>query len=102
MTSRGDLRVEDPERYRGRTRRAVRGKGRRRFWLRRIGVLVLILLLWLTWSIGSALTAPGTDTTSVGELLHVVIPAAQQARANVRRILNMTDPFFIQPSFAAI
>ena len=64
MTSRGDLRVEDPERYRGRTRRAVRGKVRRRFWLRRIGVLVLILLLWLTWSIGSALTAPGTDTTS--------------------------------------
>jgi hypothetical protein len=26
--------------------------------------VLLVLLLWLTWSIGGALTAPGTDTTS--------------------------------------
>jgi hypothetical protein len=32
--------------------------------VRRIGVLMVVLLLWLTWSIGSALTAPGTDTTA--------------------------------------
>src|SRR5450759_1858143 len=32
--------------------------------MRRIGVLVVVLLLWLTWSIGGALTAPGTDTTA--------------------------------------
>jgi hypothetical protein len=65
LTSRGDLRVKDPERYRRPGRRGARGKrSRLRFWLRRIGVLLVILLLWLTWSIGSALTAPGTDTTS--------------------------------------
>jgi len=32
--------------------------------MRRIGVLLVVVLLWLTWSIGGALTAPGTDTTS--------------------------------------
>jgi hypothetical protein len=32
--------------------------------VRRVGVLMVVLLLWLTWSIGGALTAPGTDTTS--------------------------------------
>lgn len=44
--------------------RPIRRTSRRRFWLRRIGVLVAIVLLWLSWSIGGALTAPGTDTTA--------------------------------------
>jgi hypothetical protein len=29
---------------------------------RRIGALVLVFLIWLTWSLGGALMAPGTDT----------------------------------------
>ncbi len=67
MTVRGDLRIEDPEKHRRPSRpsrRAVRGASRRRYWMRRIGVLVVVVLLWLTWSIGGALTAPGTDTTA--------------------------------------
>jgi hypothetical protein len=32
--------------------------------MRRVGVLIVVPLLWLTWSIGGALTAPGTDTTA--------------------------------------
>jgi hypothetical protein len=32
--------------------------------LRRAGVVILVPLLWLSWSIGSALAAPGTDTTA--------------------------------------
>lgn len=66
MASRDDLKIQDPQRYRPRSprTRTSRRTSRRRFWLRRIGVLLLIFLLWLTWSIGSALTAPGTDTTA--------------------------------------
>ena len=37
---------------------------RRRFWARRIGALMLVFLVWLTWSLGGALMAPGTDTTT--------------------------------------
>jgi hypothetical protein len=37
---------------------------RRRFWLRRLGVVLALFLLWLAWSVGGALTAPGADTTS--------------------------------------
>jgi hypothetical protein len=37
---------------------------RRRFWLRRLGVVLALFVLWLTWSVGGALTAPGADTTS--------------------------------------
>jgi Phosphodiester glycosidase len=33
-------------------------------WLRRVGVLMVVLLVWPAWSVGGALTAPGTDTTS--------------------------------------
>src|ERR1035437_2087846 len=32
--------------------------------MRRVGVLMVVLLLWPAWSIGGALTAPGTDSTS--------------------------------------
>jgi hypothetical protein len=32
--------------------------------MRRVGVLMVVLLLWPPWSIGGALTAPGTDNTS--------------------------------------
>lgn len=32
--------------------------------MRRTGALMVVVLLWLTWSVGGALTAPGTDTTA--------------------------------------
>jgi len=32
--------------------------------VRRIGALLVVFLVWLTWSLGGALTAPGTDTTT--------------------------------------
>jgi hypothetical protein len=35
---------------------------RRRRWLRVAGAAFAIALLWLTWSVGGALTAPGTDS----------------------------------------
>jgi hypothetical protein len=47
-----------------RTQPAARRPSRRRFWLRRAGLLTIILLLWPAWSIGGALMAPGTDSTS--------------------------------------
>jgi len=37
---------------------------RRHYWLRRAGVLLVVPLLWLAWSIGGALTAPGTGTAA--------------------------------------
>ncbi len=43
--------------------RAGRGTSSRRFWLRRAGVLLVVVMIWLIWSIGDALTAPGNDTT---------------------------------------
>jgi Phosphodiester glycosidase len=64
LTARGDVQIEDPEKNQRPSRRRVRGTSRRRFWIRRIGVLLVVVLLWLTWSIGGALTAPGTDTTA--------------------------------------
>jgi len=64
LTARGDLKIEDPEKGRRTTGHVASGASRRRIWVRRIGVLMVVLLLWLTWSIGSALTAPGTDTTA--------------------------------------
>ena len=63
MTARGDLKIEDPQEHHRPPGQAGRSPSRRRFWLRRVGVLMVVLLLWLTWSIGGALTAPGTDTT---------------------------------------
>jgi hypothetical protein len=62
LTARDDVQIEDPQKHQRPSRRRVRGASRRRFWLRRMGVVLVIVLLWLTWSIGSALTAPGTDT----------------------------------------
>jgi len=44
-------------------RRGSQGR-RRRFWVRRAGVVIVIFLLWLAWSIGGALMAPGTDPTA--------------------------------------
>lgn len=64
MTARGDLKIEDPEKHHRPPGQAGRRPSRRRFWRRRAGVLMVVLLLWLTWSIGGALTAPGTDTTA--------------------------------------
>ena len=64
MTAEADLRVEGPEKHRPPPRHKASRPGRRRFWVRRLGVLMVVLLLWLTWSIGGALTAPGTDSTS--------------------------------------
>ncbi|MEP7193644.1 MAG: phosphodiester glycosidase family protein [Actinomycetota bacterium] len=42
----------------------MQGASRRRFWVRRLGVVLVVVMVWLTWSIGVALTAPGTDTTA--------------------------------------
>jgi len=64
LTARGDLKIEEPEKHHRPPEQAGRSPSRRRFWLRRAGVLMVVLLLWLTWSIGGALTAPGTDTTA--------------------------------------
>jgi uncharacterized protein YigE (DUF2233 family) len=64
LTAEADLRVEDPKEHRRPPKHKTSRPGRRRFWVRRIGVLMVVLLLWLTWSIGGALTAPGTDSTS--------------------------------------
>src|SRR3974390_2563808 len=35
---------------------------RRRLWLSAAGAAVVLVLLWFAWSIGGALTAPGTDS----------------------------------------
>src|ERR1017187_2653870 len=64
LTAEADLRVKDPKKHRRPPRNKATPPGRRRFWVRRVAVLMAVLLLWLTWSIGGALTAPGTDTTS--------------------------------------
>jgi hypothetical protein len=64
LTASGDVQVEDPEKNQGPSGRRVPGVSRRRFWGRRIGQVLVVALLWLTWSIGGALTAPGADTTA--------------------------------------
>src|SRR5664280_997075 len=64
LTASGDLKIEEPQQVRRPARHQVSRPSRRRFWVRRLGVLMVVLLLWLTWSIGSALTAPGADTTA--------------------------------------
>ena len=64
MTARGDVTTRDPGKQMPPARRVPSRPSRRRFWLRRAGVLLVIFLAWLTWSIGGALTAPGADTTS--------------------------------------
>jgi hypothetical protein len=64
LTARGDLKLQDPPKQRRPAQYGASRPSRRRFWMRRIGVLMVVFLLWLTWSIGGALMAPGTDTTS--------------------------------------
>ncbi|MEP7035489.1 MAG: phosphodiester glycosidase family protein [Actinomycetota bacterium] len=63
MTTRSDYQTKTPSEH----RRKGGGKSRptrRRLWMRRIGALMVVFLVWLTWSVGGALMAPGTDTTS--------------------------------------
>ena len=48
----------------GPLRRDVARPSRRRYWRRRAGVVVVAFLLWVAWSVGGALTAPGTDGTA--------------------------------------
>jgi len=48
----------------GPLRRDVARPRRRRYWRRRAGVVVVVFLLWVAWSVGGALTAPGTDGTA--------------------------------------
>jgi Phosphodiester glycosidase len=57
VATESDTRVEAEQ-------KPVRRPSRRRYWLRRLGVVLMVALLWLAWSIGGALTAPGTDPTS--------------------------------------
>ena len=64
LTARGDVDIDDPKKDQQPSIRRASRPSRRRFWLRRAGVVLVIALLWLTWSIGGALTAPGTDTTA--------------------------------------
>jgi hypothetical protein len=58
------LKVEGPQEHRQPSRNKAHWSRRRRFWVRSIGIPMTVLLIWLTWSIGGALTAPGTDSTS--------------------------------------
>ena len=64
LATRSDKQVKTPKKRR--RPRPPRGSrpSRRRYWVRRAGVVMVVFLLWLTWSIGGVLTAPGTDTTS--------------------------------------
>jgi hypothetical protein len=64
MTTRTDSQVDTPQELRRATRPGVSRPSRRRIWLRRAVVVILVPLLWLSWSIGSVLAAPGTDTTA--------------------------------------
>ncbi|HEX7536346.1 MAG TPA: hypothetical protein VF391_05010, partial [Dermatophilaceae bacterium] len=68
MTSQGEVQVKHPEEDRRPSRSEVSvsasRRQRHRFWVRRAGVVLVVVLLWLAWSIGGALAAPGTDSTS--------------------------------------
>ena len=64
MTARGDVKIEDPQKHRPPSRHGAPRPSRRRFWVRRVGVLMVALLLWPAFSIGGALAAPGTDSTA--------------------------------------
>src|SRR5450631_1435995 len=54
LTARGNVDIDDPERSPQPSGPRASRTSRRRFWLRRIGVLMVIFLLWLAWSIGGA------------------------------------------------
>lgn len=64
MTAHGGLKIESPQKHRRSRRPGQFRPRRRRLWVRRVGVLAVVLLLWPAWSIGSALAAPGTDSTT--------------------------------------
>jgi Phosphodiester glycosidase len=64
MASRFANRIEPPGQDSRRPPSGVSRRSWRRHWLRPAGVVTVVLLLWLTWSIGGALTAPGADSTS--------------------------------------
>ena len=61
-TLRGDQ-IRTPNGHRRPHRPRVSRPTRRRLWVRRAGVVLVVPLLWLVWSVGGALMAPGTDTT---------------------------------------
>ena len=64
MTTLGDKKTNDLKEYRRPPRPGRPRPSRRRYWVRRAGVVLVVLLIWPAWSIGGALTAPGTDTTA--------------------------------------
>jgi hypothetical protein len=64
MTTRSDYQIDTPPQDRRPRRNGASRPTRRRIWMRRAGVVMVVVLLWLTWSVGGALMAPGTDTTS--------------------------------------
>jgi hypothetical protein len=64
VTTLGDKKTNDLKEYRRPPRSGRPRPSRRRYWVRRAGVVLVVLLLWLAWSIGGALTAPGTDTAA--------------------------------------
>jgi Phosphodiester glycosidase len=64
IASRFANRVEPPgQQSRPLRQRLSRPSGRRR-WVGAAGAVIVVLLVWLTWSIGGALTAPGSGSTS--------------------------------------
>jgi Phosphodiester glycosidase len=64
LTARSDVKIENPQTSRRHPQRGASRPSRRRYLVRRAGVVLMVLLLWLAWSIGGALTAPGTDSTA--------------------------------------
>lgn len=64
MTAHGGVKIESPQKHRRPRRPGEFRPRRRRLWVRRVGVLMVVLLLWPAWSISSALAAPGTDSTT--------------------------------------
>ena len=63
LATRSDNQIDAPKGHRRPRRHGVSRPSRRRYWLRRAGVVMVVFLLWLAWSIGGALRAPGTDGT---------------------------------------
>src|SRR5665647_1880699 len=64
LTALGGKKINNLEEHRRPPRPGRSRPSRRRYWVRRAGVVLVVLLLWLAWSIGGALTAPGTDSTA--------------------------------------
>jgi hypothetical protein len=64
LPARDGLKIETPQKQRRHRRPNELRPNRRRFWVRRVGGLIVVLLVWPAWSIGSALAAPGTDSTA--------------------------------------